>query len=155
MIRELRRRHRFAAFGLVLLLPPAYALALAARAPFPVAAGSLASPLGESSPAAAMGRVSLSARVTVARDRDGARVVELDSRGLGAQPDALVYWSARAPAGESLPRDVFFLGALPLDGVRAYRLPAPARAGGGSVLVFSVAWQRLVLSQSLEAEGAP
>ena len=154
MIRELRRRHRRAALGLALVLPAAYVAALAARAPQPVVAGSLAHSLGEPSSAAAAERVTLAPRVTIAKDPEGRRVVELDTRGLETQPDALVYWSASPATGESLPPDAFFLGALPESAVRAYRLPEPARAGGGSVFVFSVAWQRLLLAQSLGAEAA-
>jgi hypothetical protein len=163
MIRELRRRHRFAALGLALLLPPAYLGALAARVPAPVAASSLVATLGEPSVELATKRVrvplradaELAAAVFLGRDSDGARVVELDTRGLAAQPDALVYWSASAPRTESLPLDVFFLGALPDDARRAYRLPAAADERGGSVLVFSVAWQRVLLTQSLEPGATP
>lgn len=154
MTRELRRRHRMATLALALLLPAAYVAALAARAPSPVAASSLAAPLGEPSLVATGARVTLPSGVTLARDADGARVVELDSRGLGAQPDALAYWSAEPPRGESLPPDVFFLGALAEDGARAWRLPEPAQAGGGNLLVFSVAWQRVTFAASLAPEAA-
>jgi hypothetical protein len=161
MIRELRCRHRFAAVGLALLLPPAYLGALAARPPAPVAGESLVTALGEPSFAIAADRVRLPLRgelglsLATGRAADGARIVELDSRGLAAQPDALVYWSAAPPASESLPADVLILGALPENAVRAYRLPTAAGSRSGSLLVFSLPWQRVLLAQSLDSEAAP
>jgi hypothetical protein len=163
MIGALRRRHRFAALGLAILLPPAYLAALAARTSAPVAAESLATTLGEESVAIPADRVRLAAPadaelvlpLTLGRDADGARVVELDSRGLAAQPDALVYWTPAAPQAKTLPPEVFLLGALPDDGERAYRLPAAASERVGSLLVFSVAWQRVLLVQSLEPRATP
>ena len=163
MIRALRRHHRFAALGLAVLLPPAYLGALAARAPAPVEAESLATTLGEESVATPADRVRMVAPsdaefvlpVTLGRGADGARVVELDSRGLAAQPDALVYWTPAVPQAKSLPPEVFLLGALPDDGVRAYQLPAAASERVGSLLVFSVAWQRVLLAQSLEPKAKP
>jgi hypothetical protein len=160
MIRSLRRRHRFAALGLALLLPPALVVALAARAPAPVVARPLAPSLGERAPAIARDRVPLPApageglAVAVGRDPGGARVVEIDARGTAALPDALVYWSAVRVA-ESLPAESFFLGVLPDDGVRAYRLPAAAVSRPGFLVVFSVAWQKLLLAQSLDPEARP
>jgi hypothetical protein len=163
MIRPLRRRHRFAALGLAVLLPLAYLGALAARVPTPVAAESLAATLAEESVATPANPVRLAAPVdaelplpvTLGRGADGASVVELDSRGLTAQPDALVYWTPAPPPAKSLPPEVFLLGALPDDGVRAYRLPAAAGGRAGSLLVFSIAWQRVLLAQSLEPKAKP
>jgi hypothetical protein len=163
MIRALRRRHRFAVLGLAVLLPPAYLGALAARVPAPVVAESLAETLAEGSVATPPDRVRLASPadtelalpVTLGRGADGAYVVELDSRGLAAQPDALVYWTPALPLAKSLPPEVFLLGALPDDGVRAYRLPAAASERAGSLLVFSVAWQRVLLAQSLEPKAKP
>ncbi|MFI5317242.1 MAG: hypothetical protein ACHQ6T_16195 [Myxococcota bacterium] len=158
MIRELRRRHRLTAVGLALLLPPAYVVALASRAPVPLVARPLPAALGEPLLALTSGRVRLPAQsvaLALGRAADGSRVVELDTRGLPALPDALVYWSARDSVAGSLPDDSFFLGAVPGNAVRAYRLPAASDSGAGSLVVFSVAWQKIVLAQSLVRGAQP
>jgi hypothetical protein len=131
MIRALRRRHRFATAGLALALPPMLALALAVRAP--------QSPAPESRPALAL---------AFRRAPDGAPVVELDSRGAPVLPDALAYFSPDPAPAESVPAEAVFLGEVPADAVRTYSLPGRA---AGRVLVFSLAWQRVVAS----AEVAP
>jgi hypothetical protein len=157
MIRALRQRHRFAAIGLALLLPPLYALALAARSPEPRVeplAAALREPdvAGIAERRSSPGRGELPLSVSLGRDRNGARVVELDTRGAPVTPDALVYFSAGLNQSESLPPGSIFLGALPQDAVRAYALPNRA---AGAVVVFSLAWQRVVASAPVAAEGAP
>jgi hypothetical protein len=39
--------------------------------------------------------------------------------------------------------------------VRAYPLPSAAASSAGSLFVFSVAWQKLLLAQSLAPEVKP
>jgi hypothetical protein len=126
MIRTLRVRHRFAALGLALALPPACALALAARNPEP------RNPELQVEPP----------------PPEGARSVELDSRG-ELVPDALVYWSPGPGSDESLAPDSVFLGTLPADAVRRF---IPPGSGPGRVAVYSLAWQRVVRSIPVAAE---
>jgi hypothetical protein len=157
VIHALRRRHRFAAAGLALALPPAFALALASRAPEARNPESLPAALGErverlvereTSPARLTGPIAVAFGV----DTGGARAVELDTRGAPVVPDALVYWSAGAGAPAALPAAAVFLGALPADAVRVFRLPADA---AGAVVVFSLAWQTVVAAVPVAAESQP
>lgn len=134
MIRALRRRHRFATLGLALMLPPAVAVALTARVAEP-RNGNLAGELREP-----------------ILERAGKRVVELDPRGEALVPDALVYWSPGADGGESLAPGSVFLGTLPGDAPRAFAVPG---RDAGRVVVFSLAWQRVVHSVPLARETRP
>ena len=127
MIRTLRVRHRFAALGLALALPPACALALAARSSEP---RNPELPVEAPAPS-------------------GARAVELDSRGGELVPDALVYWSPGPGSDASLASDSVFLGSLPADAVRRFSAPG---SGAGRVVVYSLAWQRVVRSIPVAAE---
>ena len=131
MIRSLRLRHRFAAAGLAVALPPAFALALLARSPEPRSAEPLAAVLAE--PAEPV----------------GARAVEIDGRGGELVPDALVYWSPGASSSESLAPDSVFLGSLPADAIRRFAAPG---SGAGRIVVYSLAWQRVVRSLPVAAE---
>jgi hypothetical protein len=119
MIRALRVRHRFAALGLAMVVPPAFALAIAARSPEPRNPDLLAE----------------------ASAPDDARAVELDTRGAELVPDALVYWSPGASSAASLAPDSVFLGTLPADALRRFTAPG---SGAGRVVVYSLAWQRVV-----------
>ncbi len=133
MIRALRVCHRFAAVGLAVTLPPAFALALLARTPEPRSAESLATLLAE--PVVS----------------DGPRTLEIDTRGSELVPDALVYWSPGASAGSdaSLAPESVFLGSLPADAKRRFAAPG---SGAGRVVVFSLAWQRVVRSLPVAGE---
>ena len=134
MIRALRLRHRLAAAGLAATVPPAFALALLARSPEPRSAEPLAAVLSE--PA----------------EPTGARAVEIDTRGGELVPDALVYWSPGAGTDESLAPDSVFLGSLPADAVRRFAAPG---SGAGRVVVYSLAWQRVVRTIPVPAEARP
>lgn len=127
MIRALRVRHRFAALSLAMVVPPAFALALASRAPEPK-------------------NPELVAEATAP---DGARAIELDTRGAELVPDALVYWSPGASSVASLAPDSVFLGTLPADALRRFTAPGSA---AGQVVVYSLAWQRVVRSIPVPAE---
>jgi len=136
MIRALRVRHRFAVAGLALALPPLYGLALAARSPEARNATPLAALLAEPAPPNA----------------SGPRAVELDTRETELVPDALVYWSPGPEAGDALAPDSVFLGTLPADAKRTFVAPG---AGAGRVVVYSLAWQRIVRALPVAAEPAP
>jgi hypothetical protein len=134
MIRSLRRRHRLATLGVALVLPPAVAVAFAVRAPQPRNAGldaALREPVLEPGPQ---------------------RVIELDPRGEPLVPDALVYWMPGADSGESLAQDSVFLGTLSADAPRAFVVPG---SDAGRVVVFSLAWQRVVRSVAVAAQDRP
>ena len=133
MIRALRRRHRIATLGLALALPPALAVALVARPPQPQNPELLAVAPRE----AEVGGAS--------------RTVALDTRGEPVVPDALVYWSPAEGDGESLAPDSVFLGSLPADALRTFAVPG---TGSGRVVVYSLAWQRVVRSLPV-AEAQP
>lgn len=126
MIRALRRRHRFAALCLALALPPALAVALVVRTPQASAPES---------------RPELS--LTPSRAADGARAVEIDSRGAPVVPDALAYFSPEPAPRDAVTADSVFLGEVPADALRSYALPGRA---AGRVLVYSLAWGRVVAS---------
>ena len=134
MIRALRRRHRAATLALALALPPAVAVALLSRPPEPRSPKPLAAALRE--PAA---------------PHDG-RSVELDTRRQPVVPDALVYWSPGESDPESLAAGSVFLGSLPAEAQRSYAVPG---VGAGRVVVYSLAWQRIVRSVQVPAEGRP
>lgn len=132
MTRSLRRAHRWVAVGLALALPPLLALALAVRSP--------QSSAPESRPALAL---------ALGRATDGARTIELDTRGAPVIPDGLAYFSAGSSATETVPSGALYLGEIPADAVRSYRLPGRA---AGRVLVFSLGWGRIVASAPVAAE---
>jgi hypothetical protein len=135
MTRGLRRRHRLATLGLALALPLAVAVALVARPPEPRNPEPLAAALREPE----------SSRTT-------GRSVELDTRGEPVVPDALVYWSPGESDGESLTSDSVFLGSLPTDAVRTFAVPG---TDSGRVVVYSLAWQRVVRSHPVPTETRP
>jgi hypothetical protein len=132
MTRTLRRRHRLAATGLALALPPLLVLALSLRAP--------QSSAPESRPALALG---------FGRGADGVRTLELDTRGAPVVPDGLAYFSADSSALDAVPAGAVFLGEVPADAIRSY--PLPGRSAG-QVLVFSLGWGRIVASAPVTAE---
>jgi hypothetical protein len=134
MIHSLRRSHRLATLGLALVLPPAVAVALAVRAPQPRTAG-LEAALREPVP-----------------EPGAQRVIELDPRGEPLVPDALVYWMPGADSSESLAPDSVFLGTLSADVPRAFAVPG---SDAGRVVVFSLAWQRVVRSVAVAPQDRP
>jgi len=64
-----------------------------------------------------------------------------------SEPDLLVYWSASAPAGDSLPADARLLGAYSPG--KALALPAEA-APGGRLTLYSLARQSVVDTATVE-----
>lgn len=151
MISPLRRRHRRVMLGLALLLPLAFAAALASRPAQPIE-DAMAEVLAERETIAAFApgferaRLSdeLPIAIAVGDTASGALAARIDSRDTASVPDALVYWSAAPSRGPELPARSYLLGAVPENDVRVLALPEVARAGGGRVLVWSAGWQRVV-----------
>lgn len=151
---RLRRRHRVATIALALLMPPALALALAARS---------GSPLSGGLPQALAARVASGAprwsrddlwTVTPIRTQgfagatsEAAPVIELTPLRDPMLPDLLVYWSA-ARASDRLPEGAQLLGRL--AGTEARRFAAPA--AGGRLYLYSLGHARLVDSATLPQE---
>ena len=98
--------------------------------------------------AAQRGAARVAARGARAAQLRRARAVEIDPRGGELVPDALVYWSPGEGSGDSLAPDSVFLGSLPADAVRRFVAPG---SGAGRVVVYSLAWQRVVRSLPVAA----
>ncbi len=150
MIRPLRRRHARAMAGLAVVLPLGFAAALVAREPerttlLPEAVAP-AGPAIEAPMHAvddAWGELDLGMRV----GRTAGRVVvELAPRREVRRPDLLVYWTAAESVGDALPGDAYLLGSL---GERARRYALPARADGGSLVLYGMAHHGVVASAPL------
>ncbi len=154
MIAPLRRAHRVATIALALAVPPAFALAIAARPALP--------PPGEI-PAAwtadpAAGPLvfarddlwqPLAIRTRLFAAEAGGPVVEIAPLADLEQPDVLVYWSAE-PDAERLPDGAHWLGRLAGASPRRFALPAEARARPGRLHLYSLGHAQWLGSAALE-----
>lgn len=170
MIQPLRARHRRWITALAVLLPAAFVLALAAR-PAPPAAVALSPALD---PAAETARplagwddlwrgADLSTRVS--RGRDGGLRLDLEATAAPAAPDLLVYWvpsgtpaagsdpATETPTDAALPPDAMLLGPF-AGGAYGLRLP-PGAAGGGGLLLYSLAHGRIAAGAELPPIAPP
>ena len=150
MIAPLRRRHRAVTTVLAVAVPVGFVVALAARDPLPTMAADdpalegiaveRPDPWGSEEPS------ELSARV----DRDaGQPRLELFGLPHSPGPDGLVYLTDEIDP-DALPPDARWIGAV--DGARsqAFDLP-PGASGMRTVLVYSLAHDRVVASAALPA----
>lgn len=141
MIAKLRRRHRYAAFSLWLLLPAALFLYFAA----------VPAPRMAELPAVLRKALPSNAEIEW-RHTDAATGIEIGTATSGAskgalalrpavplrRPDVLVYWLAAQPEpGEGVPDGAIFAGRL--DGARPVAVATPSESGG--LLLFSLGHQ--------------
>ncbi len=142
MIASLRRRHRWAALGLVVAAPLLLALGLSARRP-EIRMDSLPAALADAAPEAPVlldelpelwGETPIHTRRYGAGGGGVATVVELTPREPLRRPDLLIYW---LPAGsaETFPERAELLGRLRGRHPQRFALPGP----GGTLLLHSVA----------------
>ncbi len=123
MIQPLRRLHRFTLIGLAILLPVAFISGLASRRPAP-----RENPGFRHSRSAAS---QLSELLQPFKDH--------------LSPDALVYWSPTASAGEALPPEAQLLGALHGD-----LNPGAPPPSNGYLVLYSLAHQEVVAQLVLD-----
>ena len=151
---RLRRRHRIATIALAVLMPPALALALAARSGPPPRGGLPHALTAEVATGAPRWSRDDLWTVTPIRTRgfagatsEAESVIELTPLRDPMLPDLLVYWSA-AGASDRLPEGAQLLGRL--AGTETRRFPAPA--AGGRLHLYSLGHARLVDSAALPQE---
>lgn len=148
----LRRRHRQATLALALAVPPAFALALAARPVPPDATLPEALAVEPAVGAPLFDRddrfAALPIRARVFEGEAGARVLELAPRVDPQRPDVLVYWSDAGAPADRVPGSARLLGRLAGREVRRFALPPGA--GAGRVLLWSLGHGALVDSAPVE-----
>jgi hypothetical protein len=138
VIAALRRRHRMATIALALVVPPAFALAVASRPALPPAAAIPTSLVAEPAPGALVAERDDLWPALAIRTRVYANgVVELAALADLEQPDVLVYWSAD-PAADRLPDGARWLGRLAGASPRRFALPADARGRAGRLHLYSL-----------------
>jgi hypothetical protein len=152
MIAPLRRRHVRIFLVLILLLPVAFALALAARPQIANGAqpeaddgerGRLLYERTDLFPEEAI-------TVRVRASAGGTRHLAFDPMSAIRTPDTLVYWlpgrsqpePSSDPPSRALPPDAILLGPLHHTGAGGYRLPADTVAG--QIVLYSLAHQEVV-----------
>ncbi|MCB9898226.1 MAG: hypothetical protein H6825_09505 [Planctomycetes bacterium] len=142
MIGPLRRRHRRVTGALAVLVPLGFLAGLAGRNPPPP------SPV----PPALRGDVRPERPADLRTTLDFATLPVSAELWFGAdatlrlrpgddprRPDVLVLWTPGDGAGDALPSDALLLGSLDGTAPRAFRLPAPAARGGGTLLLDALA----------------
>jgi hypothetical protein len=146
MIRPLRQRHRRIFAALVVILPAAFALGIAARKPVPVV---------ETLPAALAPEVvrfhetiwsreglfdKARIRTVLLRENlnSGRFAVQLFAPATFVKPDLLVYWSASsAEEKNKIPDDAVLLGAFSASG--PLQLPSAQSSMHGMLILYSLA----------------
>lgn len=148
MIRALRDRHRMIATALAVTLPIAYMAILVGRpvgtsTPAPAADSTGLEPTGP--PFALLVEPRITGRLLAAAGDSAATAIQVvPSRDPGI-PDLLVYWVRSAPADPpSLPRDARLLAALRGSRTQVLPLPEPGRPPGGTIILYSQGWQRVM-----------
>lgn len=147
----LRRRHAALITALALVLPMAFAAAIATRAApavtrelaFEARAASAPEPL-----AAGAGQLALLERANGPRwqaRHDATRITIAQLDGNEA-PDLLAYWTPHDTSGDQLPPDAVLLGPLP-GGERTFARPG----AGGALVLFSLAHGDVVARATLES----
>ena len=146
----LRRRHAALITALALVLPIAFAAAIATRQAPAVARELAFEPRPANSPEplpAGQGALALFRRADgplwqTRHDATRITIVQLD----GAEaPDLLAYWTPRDAGGDKLPPDAVLLGPLP-GGERTFARPG----AGGALVLFSLAHGEIIARTALE-----
>ena len=162
MIRPLRRLHRWAITVLAVVVPVLFAVGLAARRPNPVSAlpAALAPPSSELVGVRSLGDLwpglAVDARIGFDPADPSRRLLVLIPAEPLQAPDPLVFWSAERTMA-SLPPSAVLLGGLAGAAPQTFQLPAAARPGPGFLILYSLAWGRVLaataLPLDLSAEG--
>lgn len=161
MIHPLRRRHRWITMALAVGLPIAFIAGLAVRKPIPTT---------ENAPSALMAPpdivfsqllfdksdlwANLKITTRLYADQQPARqlAVELHPQDDLKAPDLLVYWHPEpAVQTEQLPDEAYLLGALAGTQMGRFILPAPALTQEGSLILYSLAHQKIIATTTLPA----
>jgi hypothetical protein len=160
MTHRLRRRHRAFAIALAVLVPPAFAAALAAR-PAPPERGTLPPPLLAlpASGAEQWAREDLWGPLAIrtrgfAPAEGGGPVLELVPARDLLRPSLLVYWAATG-AADALPPGAHLVGRLAGVEARRFALPAAALGTPGRLYLYSLGHHELLGSAALPAPDAP
>jgi hypothetical protein len=160
MIRPLRKRHRAMVVVLALVVPPLFALGILGR---PQEARMAAMPEGLAPEAVDPGAVisrhtkgampEFTARATLFARGDGVAVT-VETTPHPVRPELLVYWSADAVSGASLPETAYLLGSLGSGGPTAFDLPVEAAGRDGHLVLYALAQSEVVETILLRA-GRP
>ena len=157
MIAPLRRLHRRVIVVLAVVVPVVVVAALVARRDFPANAETPSDRrlaiLPQGPPATETDTLftAEALRARLWRESDGA-ILALEPLAPLTAPDLLLYGSADDTAsGDALPADAVLLGAVPGNGVEAYVLPP---GSGDRLVLYSLAWQRVVDGAPLPVAGA-
>jgi hypothetical protein len=158
VIARLRRRHRIWTVALAVLLPPAFAGALASRSASPPS-GAIPPPLIETPTNGTplwtrddlWSALPVRTRGFAAPDGIG-MLVEVAPLRDPMLPDVLVYWAERGTP-ERLPDGAHLLGRLAGAASRHFAVPAAATAEPGWLYLYSLGHARLVGSAALPSGG--
>lgn len=143
----LRRRHRWLATALLVLVPGLLLVAIVARPEVPVADSTVRGVLPEPAPLPTVAAVQpqafadLPIAISLRTDGDGALQLELTSSADLEIPSVVAFWSPHALADD--PQAAVFLGAVWGPGIRRLGLPGAA-VDGGVVTLYSLGWRTIV-----------
>jgi len=149
----LRRRHAMLITALALVLPVAFAAAIALREA-PALARELAaepraadapSPLSDGQGTLAILQRADGPRWRARHDATRVAVAQLDGAEL---PDLLAYWTPNASSGDELPADAVLLG--PVHGAAGQEHTFARPGAGGALVLFSLAHGEVVARTTLE-----
>lgn len=159
MIHPLRRRHLWMTTAIAIILPVVFVAGLAVRKPIPAT---------ENAPSALMAPPAVSfshllfeksdlwadLKITtrVYADQQPAErlAVELHPQDYLKIPDLLVYWHPQPSIQtDKLPDDAYLLGALAGTQKRRFILPEPAMTQDGSLILYSLAHQKIIAATTL------
>ncbi|HSJ98008.1 MAG TPA: hypothetical protein VLC53_13085 [Myxococcota bacterium] len=161
MIDPLRRRHRVFSAALAALVPPAFAVALAARPPEAPLSDSIP-PLLAASPAVGVERwasdelwspLGIRTRLFEPAARGGPVVELAPARDL-RRPSLLVYWAPSGAPG-ALPPRAHLVGRLAGAEARRFTLPPTARLRPGRLYLYSLGHYELLGSAALDPATRP
>jgi hypothetical protein len=156
VIAPLRRAHRIATIALALVVPPAFALAIASRPLLPPAAEIPATWAADPSTGALVFERDdlwqpLAIRTRLFAAGAAGPIVEIAPLADLEQPDVLVYWSAD-PEADRVPEGAHWLGRLAGVSPRRFALPDEARARPGRLHLYSLGHAQWLGSAALGAQ---
>lgn len=168
MIHPLRNRHRTMIATLAVLLPLLFIAGIASRKNIPASPVlPTADGIGQDMPEMQLWQsedlwAGLDMVTALHHGGTGRMLLELRPQVYLGYPDILVYWlPGPAPGNEKIPGDALLLGTLYDTVKRMFELPAAGLSGESTVLLYSLAQQRIVASATLPAlpetagEGRP
>lgn len=152
MIRSLRRRHRAMTTAIAIVLPLLFLAGIAARKAIPrMEIPPALTPVEETFSELIFQKnyfrpeLDIAARVFADSLPPSRLAVELHPQRYLKIPDILVYWSETPPnAGDKMPESSYLIGTLAGTERRRFPLPSAALDSDGSLILYSLAQQRVI-----------